>query len=357
VERVDVLLHAGTGKTGTSSIQFFLRDNRDVLASQGVLYPTSPGRGRHVRVGLAVKSDAELERSPGWFRQRESDPAVFRGRVRRRLEREVLASGLSRVLLSDEAVFGSSVPALERLGQWMSSLSRSLVVLVYLRRQDDHLVSRYQQQVKVGATQRLEEWSRRDMSGFYDYHLRLSRLRDLLGPTELRVRPFERGGFVDGSLLQDFLDTAGVEARADRMRQVAEVNVSLDAESVEFLRMLNLHRVAEGSATPGLIDNRDVVSRLAEVSSGPLLTLPGPALDRFMGRWETANELVAREFLGDPSGTLFRASRREVETTTEQSLDPARVDHFVAVAGLPEELRGPLRDLAARAATPRRSTA
>src|SRR5215471_11213896 len=53
---VDVVLHVGMRKTGTSSIQFFLRDNREPLASRGVLYPTTPGRARHYRLSLSVKS-------------------------------------------------------------------------------------------------------------------------------------------------------------------------------------------------------------------------------------------------------------------------------------------------------------
>jgi hypothetical protein len=352
VDQVDVVLHAGMGKTGTSSIQSFLRANRDYLASSGILYPTSPGRARHFRLGLSVKSPRELERSPAWSRRDASDPMRFRRRFRRRLESEIRAAGLPRVLLSDEAVFGSSEPGLRLLGEWMSGISRSLVVVVYLRRQDDHLVSRYQQQVKVGATQRLVAWSRKDMTGLYDYYARLSRHRRLLMPTELRVRPFDRDGFVGGSLLQDFLDTAGVEARAADMKQVSDVNVSLDAETVEFLRLLNLHRVETGSATRGLIDNRSLVARLAACSTGPVLTLPDAALDRFMAQWEKSNELVAREFVADRCGALFRGPRRSGDTTTEQRLDPARIDHFIEVAGLPEEMRGPLGSLAEREAKP-----
>lgn len=54
---VDLILHVGMGKTGTSSVQFFLRDNRERLREMGVLFPASPGNARHTRLGLFVKPE------------------------------------------------------------------------------------------------------------------------------------------------------------------------------------------------------------------------------------------------------------------------------------------------------------
>jgi hypothetical protein len=350
---LDMVLHVGMGKSGTSSIQFFLRDNRDQLASTGLLYPRTPGRARHHKLSLSVKSPEELEESPEWAREWHSDPQVFRRQFRRQLLEEIEESGLSRVLFSDEVLFKASYPTLRRLGRWSWRLSRTLREVVYLRRQDDHMVSRYQQEVKIGCVERLEDWARQDMSSLYDYHTRLRAHARLLAPTELQVRLYERGSFVGGSLLQDFLHAAGVDARAEDMTQVEDRNLALDMETVEFLRLLNLYRVEHESASPGLIDNRALVRRLEGASTGPVLTLPGQALDRFMAQWRETNEGVAREFLGRRSGELFQAPRKSDDTTTEQRLDPARVDHFLVAGELPEELRSPLRRLAEREATHR----
>ena len=59
----------------------------------------------------------------------------------------------------------------------------------------------------------------------------------------------------------------------------------------------------------------------------------------FMALWEDSNRAVAREFLGDESGQLFRSERKTRNTTAEQVLDPARIDHFVTLLELPEECR------------------
>ncbi len=343
-------MHIGTGRAGSTSIQFFLRDNRERLSELGILYPRSPGQARHTQLGLFAKPKAELEAAPEWSRQRRDDPARFRKAFKRRLLSEIDDSGLSRMLLSDEILFGSSEQALRRLSRFTERISESLRLVAYLRRQDDHMVSRYQQGVKIGWVARLRDWAQEDMSSLYDYRARIAMHERLLAPADFVIRPFERERFVNGSLFEDFLDAAQIDARIEDLAEVPNLNESLDAESVEFLRLLNIHRVEHDGATEGLIDNRELAKRLTGASEGPILTLPAAVLDPFMDQWAETNRAVAREFLGDETGGLFRAPRRTHNTTTEQRLDPARVDHYVVLLDLPEELRKPLSRLAEREA-------
>jgi hypothetical protein len=349
---LDLVLHIGSGKTGTSSVQAFLHRNRDRLADLGHLYPRTPGATRHIRLGLFIQPDEALDDRITWHRQGAASPEAFRKSFRRQLTREINQSGLSRVLFSDEALYGSSKEALRRLREFVDRVAGSLRVVVYLRRQDDHLVSRYQQVVKVGETRRLVEWAREsDLDDTYDYHRRLRTWERLLEPDEFVVRRFEDGSFVDGSLLQDFLEAVGIDARAEEMAQVPSRNVSLDAESVEFLRLLNICRVENEGARVGLIDNRALVARLAEVATGSVLTAPSPFLDRFMAQWEEGNQAVARRFLSDPTGELFRMARRTDNTVTRQQFDPDRLDHFRTLLELPEDVHAPLRRVVEREAT------
>jgi hypothetical protein len=210
-------------------------------------------------------------------------------------------------------------------------------------------VSRYQQVVKTGETRRLVERPSPDVKT-YDYYDRLSTWTRLLRPDEFVVRRFERDRFVDGSLYQDFLDAVGIPAQADELTQAETRNESLDAESVEFLRILNILR-AENDAAAGLVKvDRRLVKVLADASTGPTLTMPSPYLDEFMAGCAESNRRVAREFVGDASGELFDMPRKTRDTTTEQHLDPERLDHFLALLDLPEQTHAPLRALVEREA-------
>jgi len=69
-----------------------------------------------------------------------------------------------------------------------------------------------------------------------------------------------------------------------------------------------------------------------------------------MSQWEESNERAAREILGDESGQLFHLPRKTHNTTTEQHLDPARLDHFLTLTALPAQVHAPLRLLVEREA-------
>lgn len=349
----DIVLHIGSGKTGTSSIQGLLSQNRKRLAAVGTLYPKTPGRARHARLSLSVRPTKTLGNLPAWRRLGNPDPEEFRQEFQSLLFQEIDDAGLSRVLLSDEGLFGLPDRSLSDLARLMARIGSSVRVLVYLRRQDDHLVSHYQQVVKVGETRRLTERIQQvDYSRIHDYHARLRSWRSMVEPDLLVIRRFEPDRFVEGSLYQDFLDAAAIPVRADSLKQAGSRNESLDAEAVELLRIVNLLRKERHPAAVLLPERNDaMVHRLAEDSDGPVLTAPAGLMDEVMARWKASNEAVTREFLdGEP---LFRAPRKTRNTTTEQLLDPNRVDHFMTLLELPEQVRAGLRELAEREAKAR----
>ena len=351
-ERPQVVLHAGMGKTGTTTIQAFLHRNRQRLLDRGVLFPESPGRRRHVRLGLAAQSD-DAPRSVDWQFQDLSSPGELRPVVEQELRDEVRRSGARTLLLSDEALSGASLQAMEILRVMLEDLASSVRLVLYLRRQDDHLCSRYQQVVRRnGSVQTLAERADRAQGAtLYDYRARLDAWRSLLRPDDLVVRRFERQSFAGGSLHVDFLDAAGLDVPPEDLEEPPVRNESLDAESVEMLRLLNiLRRQHGGEEIPGMPRRRRLMRRLDEASSGPTLTLPADRLDRFMAPWVASNQAVAREFFPAGPEALFANPRKTRNTTTEQFLEPSRIDHFVDQLELPATAREPLRLIAEREA-------
>lgn len=344
----DLTVHIGSGKTGTTSVQRFLAENRASLLDRGWLFPRSPGASRHVRFGMMAMPDDELRDYRAWKRTGETDPGRFRRRVRRRLSDEIAASGAANVLVSDEALFGSSPGRIRNVRAFARERARSVRIVAYVRRQDDHLLSRYQQVVKLGSTARLTQWYAANGARMYDYHAVLARWQDLSGASALIVRPFERVRFHEGSLYQDFLDAAAIPARVDELATPSDRNESLSAEGVEMLRLLNLYRVKEQGAQTWQLDNAPLVRALA-AQPGPTLGLPRAELDSFMSRWEDTNRRVATEFL-HTDAPLFTAPSR-TDRVVEQRLEPARVDHYLPLLEVPEQDWAGIRRTAEREAS------
>ncbi len=47
---MQIFLHLGAAKTGTTSVQYFLKKNRNKLLTQNILYPTSMGEDNHLEL-------------------------------------------------------------------------------------------------------------------------------------------------------------------------------------------------------------------------------------------------------------------------------------------------------------------
>jgi hypothetical protein len=352
--RVDVTLHIGSGKTGTSTIQRVLRRNPDALRAAGLLYPRTPGRARHTQLGLFVRPDDELVSHADWLTGDYGEPAAFRRDFRKRLDREITRSGAQGVVFSDEGLFSAGDRTIRRMRRLTRRLGSKTRLVVYLRRQDDHLVSRYQQVVKMGEVAPLTTWAKQDWVGTYDYYLRLRAWQEL-EPDAFVVRRFERKRMVNGSLVSDFLDAAGIGLDEATLTHTEPRNESLGAEAIELLRILNIYRVKHESERPGLFGNHHHVVKLRELDTGPVLTLPDPDLDRFMTRWEPSNGRVAREFLDDASSGLFEDERKTAGTTTDQRLDPARLDHYFELLEIPDAQHAAIRRIAKKEAGRRRA--
>jgi len=348
-----VILHVGMGKTGTTTIQATFHRNRTRLAECGVFYPQTPGKRRHVRLALAMQPDVDRPRNSGdWRRQQVSTPAELRPAFEKSLISELRANPSPRVLFSEESLFRSEPDSLRNLRHLLDRVASSVRVVCYLRRQDDHVCSRYQQRVKfAGETSTLAaRVTQLDLSHVYDYHAWLVAWRDVIRPDELVLRTFERDRFLHGSLLEDFLEAAGLDVALAELVEVPRKNESLDAESVEFLRIVNIFDRERG-ATPDFATRSAIVRRLVRASiPGPTLTLADDVLDPFMARWQESNRAVARDFAPLGPEDFFMSDRKTGNTTTEQCIDPDRLDHFVGLTGLPAEMVFPLRLIAEREA-------
>ena len=119
--------------------------NRDRLARLGVLYPRTPGNVRHVRLGLFIRSDTELERQVSWRKQNLPSAAAFREAFERTFSPSSMTHGLPQPSCPTRRCTARLDQSLTRLRSLTDKISASLRVVVYLRRQDDHMVSRYQQ--------------------------------------------------------------------------------------------------------------------------------------------------------------------------------------------------------------------
>jgi len=137
---IELYLHAGMGKTGTSALQAFLAQHSNALREFGVLYPAAyrsmNDGGAHHALPLAM-----MDKQPAWA-PRLSLPSPQQ--ILTEIYEEAVSLGLNKVVVSSEILYVIRPQAVRDLvGQF-----RSRIVL-YVRRQDLHVMSLTNQAIKA----------------------------------------------------------------------------------------------------------------------------------------------------------------------------------------------------------------
>ena len=198
--RKSVVLHIGASKAGSSSIQAFMRRNRFVFAKHGYVVPDAnlsvggPVTGDHV---FALEAIAK-----------ERDAAGFRDRIDAIFDQS--GPDAKTVLLSAENLSNTGNSAI------IDGLAAvyDLHVVMYLRRQDELLTSAWQQWASKLESD-FNAWLIMALTQFGHWDRVLKEWEEHAGEAAMVARVFDRASFVNGDLLQDFVDAIGLGSHAD----------------------------------------------------------------------------------------------------------------------------------------------
>ncbi|MFD3189700.1 hypothetical protein ACFMPD_05425 [Sedimentitalea sp. HM32M-2] len=189
-----VFIHAGAHRTGTSSLQLCLAENRSILSCAGfdLAYP-----GRDDVPGGTLR--LPLPRP----RHGEKRIPQFADRIRRKLDR--LSPGADRgLILSEENIPGpmrhfyegrfypASAKRLRTLAAALPNPPRH--VLFVVRSYDDLYVSAHRKRAEDNAVDRFSDLVPQFLAMDRGWPELLAEIRDLLRPEQLTVLPYERRG-------------------------------------------------------------------------------------------------------------------------------------------------------------------
>lgn len=323
----DLLLHIGHHKTGSSFVQNTLRANREVLVNHGLLYPS---RGDNPRKN-AITGVAEGN---------GKDLFVSESKLRGALSRLQL-DGRAHLLLSSEALLSELCrhQDLEFVARAAAELGYDHVrILLFIRDPIANAASAWQQDVKTGGTNSIEE----RFATFSQPEV-VARFLDLVGAVEeidLTVQNYSRCAdrIVDVvtewlGIPQDALEQLPVSKvnRSLSQGELAlkmELNRVLGANCSFFIKAINewLPELNVQETRPPLDVQRQLIARLqpamdsvnarigAEAHYQPDFSEPNPLAERF--EFTSAQIGVVAEGLG---GEILRLRKSRDKAAAELS--------------------------------------
>ena len=326
-----VYLHIGTQKTGSTALQDFFWDNKSIMEEKGLCFPDFGRFDSHVGA----------KRNAHWMRLFVKRPGGFRADLAKVC---TLAEHYNKIVLSDEGLWESMVynrTFWQTIRDCFTQNGIECRIIVYLRRQDEYVYSKWAQRVKAGSTHgRTLSVSFREFmdQGLYResttrYLESLQELSAVMGRENLIVRIFEPEQFTsrtDGerTLFTDFLDAIGEKMLPEYRIPENRSNISLSGNVLEARRLLNEY----DAINYGNYSIRQYFDRvqLDMKREGRIVDRSGFTKEvrlTFMQQFEQENRILAQTYLGRADGVLFY---NPVDDTVKEA-SPYSIEEIIEV--------------------------
>lgn len=286
-----LIVHVGANKTGSSAVQSFLALNRRDLREHGIIVPDEQLGLREQAGGAHVFT----------FQQLLEDRAEGRARLATALTRIAEQEPQAKaVVLSAENLTAN--PAAPALFEGLDETFR-LEIIMYIRRQDDFLLSSWQQwNSKIESD--FWAWAVTNVGLLGNWRTHLEAWEKVVPRQQITVRVFEKGSLEGGDVVSDFTQLLGIDVPVERwQRPVETVNPSFSDSVMELVQ-----------GNPLVFDNvhdNDFYDFVRRFTGDVYLKDRRESSVTFrqrmavLNRYRSSNDWVLTHYVGDNRGELF----------------------------------------------------
>lgn len=346
------ILHIGLEKTGTTSIQYLLRQNREQLLKSSVLVSEQAASGNNFHLAIASYSPFREDGLTRALRLTSAEKLeAFRKREFDALAAEIQSTSPEKLILSSEH-FQSRLLSLADIKQLRSSLEQAgcsnFRILVYLRDPLKIAMSHHGMAIKKGihVTESFYRPEHPRISHIVNHRQTLENWSAVFGEQNMDVRlyPEASGSEV---LIADFLEAVGIEQSQLDMSKQEVRNVNLSAVALEALNQLN----AKSDRVRLLAEDRWLFHQLEKSFAGRGLSPTAEIVEVFAERFRSEHAQIAKRWFGSKSPLFVAEFKPAAGLTSEQPREEelkrvaSQIDRLVSQAMLRRRVLAPVRRL------------
>jgi hypothetical protein len=308
------ILHIGLEKTGTTSIQFLLSQNRNLLLESSVLVSntTNPGNNYHLAIASYSKYRADgLTKQLGISSQQQLE--AFRKRVFAKLAKEISQSKPEKVILSSEH-FQSRLLGTDDIGLLKTSLESigltKFKILLYLRDPLKIVMSHHGMAIKKGihVTDDFYRPEHPRISHIINHTKTLQNWQAVFGRDAIQVRLYPESQPGE-ALLTDFLNACEISREQVDMTKQELRNINLSASALRALNRMN----ATSDKIRLLAEDRWLFNQLEKRHPGKGMAPDQKTIDLFEQHFRAEHAQISSEWF-DSQAALFASNWPAAET-------------------------------------------
>ncbi|WP_281526859.1 hypothetical protein [Campylobacter avium] len=228
-------VHLGTGKTGTTTLQYFFASNKELLKQKGILYScVNLDTNRHIYLSHIVHLYTNDKKEDNFLKDSIKN-----------LKEELKQNSTTDFLFSSEDVLGwhkdVDKVALALKDFFTEVGFDDIRIILYIRSQEDLLLSICSQETKnADPTYNAKESKPENSPRFqmYEYKALAKAFMNTFGKENLILRLFDKNEFYKGDLIKDFLHIFDIELD-ESFTLLPNQNESLDLIGFELLERIN----------------------------------------------------------------------------------------------------------------------
>jgi hypothetical protein len=280
---MEIIIHIGRHKTGTTSIQHFLALNEDLLLNRyGIYYPD-------------IGRDPLMKYHHPLFRDWAENKINLDLQLINKIIENAKRKSASRILLSSEILSRDSITETKWL-QLKEAFNEEILIIVYLRRQDKYLQSMYAEEILHGLIK--SKSTIKDTKTNLDYFQFLAPICRTFTKNRIIVKSFDRA--IKLNLYKDFVKNIGITFNGEFQLPPDNLNQSLPWRYLNIVRYANdypsIRRLFINNISMRLIIS---FAKISPSFFNTPLPLTEEQRQEILSRYEESNKMVARKYLGE----------------------------------------------------------
>ncbi|WP_137222066.1 hypothetical protein [Shewanella sp. MEBiC00475] len=234
---VDLVLHPGHSKCGSTTIQDFLYANRELFRSRGIFLPDL-----NFNFPCHDEYQFQLTHTPRDYLARVQSGEVDISELSKKIDdliNKAEEMGCRRVIISAENLINAITSKMtSAIHQLFAEKFNKVRIVYYVRRQDTLLLAAWQQWGHKDGYSLNEYVSKLAKTKFADFNFIATKLRQFYTDGVLKVFPLERKYLTDENLLTDFC-TRAVINKAKLNFDIQSSNAGISSALCDTLSKIN----------------------------------------------------------------------------------------------------------------------